>query len=83
MMHPALQKKMPMDKLTALVKETCDKAGKLQSIAFKSEQYDSSDKIHKVTYTLECEKAKATPTVKFEFDGLKGHLVAFDLAGEE
>ncbi|MFA6134082.1 MAG: hypothetical protein WC869_08720 [Phycisphaerae bacterium] len=82
MMHPALQQKMPLEQLTALVKTNSEKAGKVQSIVFKSESYDPVEDILKITYTLECENARATPIVKFQFAGLKGHLIAFDIAGK-
>jgi hypothetical protein len=82
MMHPALKDKMPLDKLTKLAADTCSKAGKLRTITYQSEKYDPKEKILKVHYTLECENASAKPLVEFEFVGLKGHLIAFNLSGD-
>ena len=81
MMHPALQKKLPLEKLKELVDQNCSKAGNLQAVNYVSENYDPDERILVVRYDLECENAKAKPTVKFEFVGLKGHLIAFNLAG--
>jgi hypothetical protein len=81
MMHPALKDKMPLDKLTKLSAENCSKAGKLRAVTYQSENYDPKEQILEVHYALECENASVKPLVKFEFVGLKGHMVAFNLAG--
>jgi len=80
MMHPALKEKMPLDQLTKLVVDNCAKAGKLRAVTYQSENYDPKKQILEVRYTLECENAGVKPLVKFEFAGLKGHLVAFNLS---
>jgi hypothetical protein len=82
MMHAALKDKMPLDTLTKLVVDNCSKAGKLRAVTYQSENYDPKGQILEVRYALECENARAKPLVKFEFAGLKGHLVAFDLSGD-
>jgi len=81
MMHPALKAKMPLDKLTKLVADNCSKAGKLRAVTYQSEKYDPKEQVLEVHYALECENASVVPLVKFEFVGLKGHLVAFNLTG--
>ncbi len=80
MMHKNLQAKVPPDKLKVMMADFAGKAGKLKSIAYKSETLISGDTpALKVVYTVESEKQKSTGTIKFQFDGLKGHLVAFNL----
>jgi S1-C subfamily serine protease len=81
MMHPALKEKMPLDKLTKLVADNGAKAGKLRAVTYQSENYDPKEQILEVRYVPECENTTAKPLVKFEFVGLKGHLVAFNLSG--
>jgi hypothetical protein len=82
MMHPALKEKMPLDKLTNLVAEACAKAGNLRTVTYQLENYDPKAKTLEVRYLLECEHASVRTFVKFEFVGLKGHLVAFRLSGD-
>ncbi len=83
MMHEALQREMPREKLRALVDDVTAKAGKLQSIAYAEERFDTSQGQRlKIYYQVQCEHARTTARVDIQFAGLQGHLVAFDLTGE-
>jgi len=83
MMHSALQKNLPLDKLKAMIEGITGKAGPLKSVEYASEELAPGDVVNlKILCKVECEKAKTTASVSFQFVGLKGHLVAFDLSGE-
>ena len=83
MMHEALQKQMPLAKFNTLMAGITAKAGKLQSITHTEDRFDTSEGQRlKVFYLVECANARTTAQVDFQFVGLKGHLVAFDLTGE-
>ena len=80
MMHPALQKSMPAPKLKAMIAGVTAKAGGVKGIEHDAEEVSKGRPVHlKVRYKVVCEKASTTAEVDFQFVGLKGHLVAFDL----
>lgn len=80
MMHKNLQAKLPMDKLKTMMADFVKTAGKLKTITYSSEDLIPGDIYTlKVVYKVECEKQKPTGTIKFQFDGMKGHLTAFNL----
>jgi hypothetical protein len=80
MMHENLQKKVPLDQLKAMMADFTGKAGKAKTVTYQSETLEPGGTLTlKVVYKVECEKANPTGTVEFQFDGLKGHLVAFNL----
>ncbi len=63
-----------------MIADFTSKAGKVKSITYESEALESGEVYTlKVIYKIECEKGKPTGTIKFKFDGLKGHLLAFNL----
>lgn len=81
MMHEALQKAVPLEKLKQNVASLRDKAGALQSVAFEREEFDDKDGQRlKVFYKVQCQKKPLAGMVQFRFIGLKGHVLAFDLA---
>jgi len=83
MMHSALQKDLPLDKLKAMIEKVTGQAGALKSVEYASEEATPGDIVNlKILCKVECEKAKTMASVRFQFVGLKGHLVAFDLSGE-
>jgi len=83
-MHPNLQKAVPLDKLKDMISKVASKAGALKSITYQSEDITPGDIVKLgVTYKVECEKASTTALVEFQFVGLKGHLVSFDLTKEK
>ncbi|MBN1341582.1 MAG: hypothetical protein JXQ73_02830 [Phycisphaerae bacterium] len=80
MMHKRLQTKLPLEKLKAMTTDFVGKAGKLESIVYDSEVLTPGDVYTlRVVYKVACEKQKPTGTVEFQFDGMKGHLLAFNL----
>lgn len=81
MMHEALQEAMPLDKLQASLAALREKTGALKSIAWVKDEFEDKDGQRlKVFYRAEFEKRPMAGDVQFRFVGLKGHILAFDLA---
>jgi len=81
-MHKALQENAPLEKLKGMMAEVAGKAGALKSMSHKSESYDPASQKLEILYSVACEKAKLVMSAKFQFVGLKGHLVAFNFNSE-
>jgi hypothetical protein len=83
-MHPALQKAVPLDQLKAMVERVNEGAGPMKSVTFLSDRFDTSaTPTLKIFYKIECEKDQSTAEVDFQFEGLKGGLVLFNLSVKE
>ena len=83
MMHSALQKKVPLEKLKTMMAGVTGKAGPTKAITWQSEKLEPGEPLTlKLLYNVECEKAKTVASVEFQFIGFKGHLLAFNLTGE-
>jgi len=81
MMHPALQKLVPLEKLKTMTADVGARTGKLDTVSYQSESFETGeDQVLTITYDLACEKQTTTATVKFQFVDMKGHLLAFDVA---
>lgn len=75
MMHPDLQSKAPLDRLREDTAAARDKAGKLLSARFLSEEpLDPSGRIVRFRYRLEFENLTKDVHLLFEFVNLKGYL---------
>ena len=79
MMHESLRDVFPLGKLKAMIAENAP-AGELRSITYEAEARQA-DKGHdlRVFYRVSCENAQGTAAVVFQFVGMKGHILAFDL----
>ncbi len=82
MMHPALQKEMPLEKLKTGVPGVVAKAGKLKSITCRTDKMNITDAEQTLTvsFDVQGESDSLDGTVEFRFIGLKGNLTAFNLA---
>ena len=79
MMHPALQEVLPLAKLEAMIANN-SAAGPLKKIECHAENV-AADAGHSLTvvYRVAGENAESLASVTFQFVGMKGHLVAFNL----
>jgi hypothetical protein len=83
MMHEALQKELPLEALRTMIESVQQKAGGLKSLEYLSDRFDNTEgQTLKVLYQVDCEDAQTTAEVDFRFIGLKGHLIAFNMAAE-
>jgi len=81
MMHEGLKKNVSLDKFKAMIAQITEKAGKLKSITYDSEKLEPGENITlRVFYKIDCEKAPMVGNAKFEFVGLKGHLLGFNVS---
>jgi hypothetical protein len=79
MMHPALRDVLPLEKLKQMI-ANISAAGPLQAIEYHAENMNPGDGHHlTVFYRVACENDETLASVTFQFVGLKGHLVAFNL----
>jgi hypothetical protein len=83
MVHPALQEAVPHDQFEAMVAKVTGSAGPVQSIEYKKHTLETNgDKtVLRIFYNVECSNSSTVAAVEFQFQGLKGHLTAFDLTG--
>jgi len=84
MTHKEFQEKIPLGQLEADMKATLADVGALKSVAYESEtmKLAKSPKLE-MYYRMETGGGKTITLVKFQFVGLKGHLVMFTLAAKE
>lgn len=81
MMHEALQKAMPLEKLRKTIATLREKTGPLKSLAWESDKWDEKDgQCLDVHYRADFEKKPMAGMVQFRFLGLKGHIQAFNLS---
>lgn len=80
MMHEKFQKAVPVSKLKGIMERAVGRIGKLKTVTYLSDRFtiDKGQKL-KVRYKAAGENGELSPLVTFVFDGLKGHLIAFDL----
>lgn len=82
MMHPALREVLPLDKLKEMI-ANLSAAGPLKAVEYHADNVEP-DGGHNLTvlYRVACENNETLASVTFQFVGLKGHLVAFNLNEE-
>ena len=81
-MHESLQKLAPIEKLKTMAAGILANAGRLQSVAYSAEKAEPGDPYAlTISYKVACERTSTTATAKFQFVGMKGHLVAFNVQG--
>jgi hypothetical protein len=84
LMHEALRKSLPDDKLKAMIEDVTTKSGALKSVAFETSKFSANDgQTLTMQYRLQCEQARLIADVEFRFIGLKGHLWGFDFKGDK
>ena len=84
MMHENLRQQMPLDQLNTSIPEFLGKVGSLKAVNCQSDSYSSEGGQRlKVIYSLDCEKSPATAEVEFQFVGMKGHILGFDVQSSE
>jgi hypothetical protein len=84
MMHPELQKAVPLEKLKASTTALREQGGPLQSVVWEKEQAEAADGQRlKLFYKVQLAKQAKTGMVTFQFHGLKGHLLAFELVNPD
>ena len=80
MMHEALQKQVPMDTLQEMIRRATADAGRLKSLSYQSESFDTSDGERlRLRYRVACENQEMDAEVNFQFLGMKGHLMGFNV----
>lgn len=83
MMHEALRKEAPDDKIKSMMDAVVGAAGPVKSIKFLKEKFTTDDGQQlQIDYEVEAEKAKVVFNVKYRFIGLKGHLAGFNFQEE-
>lgn len=81
MMHENLQEALSLEALTNFANETLPETGSLRSITLDSKDFEAGDSpTLELAYTIGCENKTMKATIRFEFVGLKGHLVAVNIA---
>lgn len=83
MEHPTVQKEMPLEKFQAVMGRISKAVGTVKSVEYDSDKATGkkSQISLDITYQVKCQKKTFPAKVRFQFVGLKGHLVAFDLTG--
>ena len=84
MMHPALQKKMPLETLKPSLEGMLAKTGKLQSITYDREEFQGGKDGESLTvyYKIAMQNGPVSGRVEYQFVGLKGHILAFNATQE-
>ncbi len=83
LMHEALRKEAPDDKIKSMMDAVVGAAGPVKSIKYLKEKFTTEDGQQLlIDYEVEAEKAKVVFDVKFRFIGLKGHLAGFNFQEE-
>ena len=79
MMHEEAQAGVPLEKLEGQMAELASSGGALKSVTQQSEELTlgASPRLE-IRYLVTAEKGKAISMVKFQFIGLKGHIVHFN-----
>lgn len=83
-MHPGLQKEITQEQLKAGMGRFVQKYGPLKEVEFTGEEFSKSDGTANliVRMVCTCEKAKLNAFVRFSFEGMKGHLMGFELPSD-
>jgi len=83
MMHPLLQKKVPLERLRKDTAFTLEKAGKLLSAELLSEEtVHPSGRVIALRYELRYENLTREIRLQYEFQGLKGYITAIAPVGK-
>lgn len=84
MEHKVIQEQMPLEKFQAVTGRIAKAMGKVKSVEYSSDSATGKDSQISldILYQVKCEKKTFPAKVRFQFVGLKGHLVAFDLTGD-
>ena len=83
MMHEALRKEAPDEKIKSMMDALVGASGPVKSIKFLKEKFTTDDGQQlQIDYEVEAEKAKVVFNVKYRFIGLKGHLAGFNFQEE-
>jgi len=83
MMHPDLQKIMPLERLRKHTAFALEKAGRLLSVEFLSEEkVHPSGKVIALRYELRYENLTREVRLRYGFQGLKGYLIAVAPVGK-
>ncbi|HDZ21878.1 hypothetical protein LCGC14_0226080 [marine sediment metagenome] len=80
MMHPNLQRNLPIDQLGLMIAATIGQRGRLKSVSYAKEIFsaDKDGPSLTVYYSVACENNTRQGYVQFRFANLKGHVVRFD-----
>jgi len=79
MMHKESQAKILIEKVKAEMADLGSSGGALKSVTHQSEELKlGASPTLTIRYLVEAEKGRAMSMVKFQFNGLKGHLVSFN-----
>ncbi len=79
MMHASLRKEVSLDKLKQMQATVAETFGAVRGMKFEREEFNGQAGKLRVRFSVECEKAPAAGDVLFEFVGLKGHILGFNL----
>jgi hypothetical protein len=78
MMHPELQKVYPLEKARAEAKTVLARIGPVKSVELDEEEYTEGDSpVLIIKGTVTGQKGKVTAAVKYQFIGMKGHILAW------
>jgi hypothetical protein len=79
-MHPALQKAVPHEQLKEMIARVTSNAGQLKSVDFQTERLDAGElPTLRIFYAIECEDTQLSGEVDFQFEGMQGSILAFDI----
>jgi hypothetical protein len=81
MTHENFRKEFPPEKLKDTIAKVREEAGKLKSVTYKSERFVAKPKDQTLTvfFNVKGEKAELPGKVEFQFSGLKGHIIGFEV----
>lgn len=82
MLHENMKKKVSADDFKTMIERIAGKAGAMKSIAVASETPEEGGTSLRIFYKVQCENAALNANVKFEFVGMKGHLLGFHVTEE-
>ncbi len=78
-MHEEAQDEVPLGELKAQMAELASRGGALKSVTHESEVLKlGASPTLMIRYLVEAEKGRTMSMVKFQFVGLKGHIVSFN-----
>jgi hypothetical protein len=84
MMHANLKQKVPVERLGEMIESVRAESGPSVSVVPRSEKPSVGDEVVlKIYYDVECERIETIASVKFEFVGMKGHILGFNIPDEE
>ncbi len=79
MFHPSLKKAVPLEKLKEMMAQFREQFGAVKSIEHAGNTFDGDENSLWVRYNLTFEKGQTKGHVKFQFVGMQGFILGFNL----